>query len=232
MAHGETLHADDWTVIRRSMLFERLREETAHRLLAGSAIQALPKGALLCRHGDPALACHIIITGLVKIFRSGEENGSTIIAMHGPGRTFLLAEGLAGTAYTASAETVTASRILRLDAARLRGQIAADNSIAFAMLASASVHLRSMIAHVEELKTMTGPDRLIDFLLNLAGRRAGRAEISLPYEKHLIANYLGMKPESFSRAMAMLKQQGVNVSRDRIVIPDIARLRNVQRLMY
>lgn len=231
MPGGKAITEDDWGVIRRSMLFERLPEGTARALLAGAEILPLAKGVRFCSHAEAAVHCHIVVHGLIKIYRSGGEDTATIIAMHGPGRTFMLAESLAGGAYTANAETAVASRVLRLDATGLRARIAADNALALAMLASASVHLRTMIAHVEELKTMTGPERLIDFLINLAGQGSGRAEVSLPYEKHLIANYLGMKPESFSRALSMLKAQGVHVNRERIMIADMGKLRRAQRMM-
>jgi CRP-like cAMP-binding protein len=65
----------------------------------------------------------------------------------------------------------------------------------------------------------------MDFIVNLAGIQRGKAAVSLPYEKHLIANYLGMTPESFSRAMAMLKDIGVSVDNERIHVAEISHLR-------
>ena len=40
----------------------------------------------------------------------------------------------------------------------------------------------------------------------------------LPYSKALIASYLGMKPESFSRALTQLKEEGVNLENKSIVL--------------
>ena len=48
--------------------------------------------------------------------------------------------------------------------------------------------------------------------------------IALPYEKALIANRLGMTPESFSRALARLRDLGVAVEREAVTVQDMARL--------
>lgn len=45
-----------------------------------------------------------------------------------------------------------------------------------------------------------------------------------PFEKALIANRLGMKPESLSRALGKLKPCGVNVDRDNVTIDDPRKL--------
>lgn len=220
-----SLLPEDWRTIRASLLFARLPEEIAREIFDETQVVALPKSHTLCRADEVTPCCHVVVSGLVKLYRTGEDGSRTILAIEGPGSTFLLAEALLGTPCSASAEAITPTRLLAINADMLRARLAGDVTVARAMLASASSHLQTMISHVEDLKTMTGPERLIDFILKLAGRARGVTSLSLPYEKHLIANYLGMTPESFSRAMAMLKTLGVSVTRERIEIEDIGRLR-------
>ena len=61
-------------------------------------------------------------------------------------------------------------------------------------------------------------------LLDQVTAESGPAAIALPYEKALIANRLGMQPESFSRALARLRDLGVTVERDNVHIKDLAKL--------
>lgn len=215
----------DWEMIRRSLLFGRLPEPVARELVSGRPILALEKNAALCRQGEPATQCFIVVEGLVKQMREGEDGESAVLGVHGAGRALMIAEGLTGRPYSASVRAVGPSRVLSIDSATLRTRIESDGRLAMTLLASASAHLRVLVAHIAELKTLTGPARLAHLVVELAGVRSGQAEVTLPYEKQLIANHLGLTPESLSRAMGHLKRHGVTVARDRLVIRDVARLR-------
>ena len=116
------------------------------------------------------------------------------------------------------------SRILKIDAANLRRAVIAEPQLAFDMLAAASTRLRQLVDEIEQLKARSGPQRVADFFVKQAHAAVGPARLALPYEKALIAARLGMKPESFSRALGKLAELGVVVERDSVTIPDVARL--------
>ncbi|MBL8588523.1 MAG: helix-turn-helix domain-containing protein [Methylobacteriaceae bacterium] len=217
---------DVWT-IRHSPLFGRLPEATFQRLFEGQPVHLLGKDARLFEWGRPASTCFVLLQGLVKLYRASESGERAVLSICGPGRALMLAEGLTGKPYSASAETVSPTRLLMLDVTELRDRMQADVRLSMALLAAAAADLRQLVAHVEELKAMTGPARLAAMILNLSEARAGAMQVTLPYEKQLIAGRLGMTPESFSRAMRQLKEHGVRVSRDRLVITDIGRLRGL-----
>ena len=84
--------------------------------------------------------------------------------------------------------------------------------------------MRQLVDEIEQLKAHSAPQRIADFFVRLAGAATGRAQIALPYEKALIASRLGMKPESFSRALLRLTPLGVVVERESVTIADVARL--------
>jgi hypothetical protein len=62
--------------------------------------------------------------------------------------------------------------------------------------------------------------------LSLAEGQAHCA-FALPYDKNLIAGQLGLKPESLSRAFAKLRSVGVVVDASRVVVEDLAKLRQI-----
>src|SRR5271166_4628076 len=79
--------------------------------------------------------------------------------------------------------------------------VLAEPQLAFDMLAAASMRLRQLVDEIEQLKARSAPQRIADFFVQQATESSGPARIALPYEKALIASRLGMKPESFSRAL-------------------------------
>jgi len=49
--------------------------------------------------------------------------------------------------------------------------------------------------------------------------------LNIPVEKHILAAYLGMKPETLSRSQQQLKTLGVTVHGAQVKVQDIAKLR-------
>ncbi|MFO1134860.1 MAG: Crp/Fnr family transcriptional regulator [Rhodoblastus sp.] len=220
------LTQDDWKIIGQSALFGRLDSAAAHALIGEGAVLIAPRGETVCRQDEPAGFYFIVLSGLIKLYRRAADGSIAIISIHGPTHSFMEAEALTGAPYSTSAEAVVDARIARIDAAELRRRIGADSKLALALLGSASVHLRVLLEQIEKLKTMTATARLADFILSLVGPQGGKAEISLPYEKRLVAGHLGMTPESFSRTLGQLRKLGVRVSRDKVTIDDVTRLRD------
>lgn len=96
--------------------------------------------------------------------------------------------------------------------------------MAFAMLASMAQHMKMLVAQIEQMKLMTTKQRTIRFRLDQSGNTEGSADFTLPDDKSLIANRLGMKSETFSRVLAQLVSQGVEVNGARVMIANIGRL--------
>jgi CRP-like cAMP-binding protein len=72
----------------------------------------------------------------------------------------------------------------------------------------------------------SAPQRIGCFLLRLCkAQEEGEVTLHLPYDKTLIAARLGMKPETFSRALTRLRQESdIEVKGATVSIPDIQRL--------
>jgi CRP-like cAMP-binding protein len=86
--------------------------------------------------------------------------------------------------------------------------------VVLGLLAGASSGLRGLIQEITELKLLSTTRRLANYLAGLAGDRTGAVRLVLPCEKHVLAERLGMQPESLSRAFAKLRAQGVTVGRN------------------
>jgi CRP/FNR family transcriptional regulator, dissimilatory nitrate respiration regulator len=215
---------DDWAILSRAPLFLAMGPEITRSLIGSRVPRSYERGERIFQQGDPADAFFFVCEGWVKLFRQREDGGEIVVATFTAGQTFAEAAMFLGGRYPASAEAVSPTRVLRVDGAVLRRAILNQPQLAFDMLAAAFVHLKQLVEQIEQLKAQSAPQRIADFLLDQVTAPAGSAEIALPYEKALIANRLGMQPESFSRALARLRGVGVTVARDNVHIKDTRKL--------
>lgn len=214
----------DWRTVRSTPLFASTSSEVVRTLVGHRTSRAYDRGAVIFHQGELATAFFLILEGWIKVYRTTPDGLEVVLHVLRRGETFAEAAIFGGGRYSVSAETVSAARLLRIDAEVVRTQIAEQPDLAFAMLAATSQLLDGLTEQIEQIKVRSAPQRIAAFLLRLTPIREGPAELELPFEKALIANRLGMKPESFSRALGKLRAQGVAVSRETVRIADVGRL--------
>lgn len=214
----------DWHIVRSTPLLTGMPQDIVQDLAGGLVPRAYEKGAPLFHQGQAADAFFVILEGWVKIYRTTSDGLEVVLHVFKRGETFAEAAMFLGGRYPASAETVSAARLVRIDGNAFRTRIRNQPELALSMLAAASYQLKSLVEQIEQIKVRSAPQRIAEFILRLADGQEGRAIVELPFEKGLIANRLGMKPESFSRALARLRPLGVSVERDVVEIADMARL--------
>lgn len=214
----------DWRIVRATPLFGALPQDVAQGLIGNQPVRVHEKGTVLFQQGEPANSFYVILDGWVKVYRMTPDGSEAVVGVFRRGETFAEAAIFLGGRYPVSAEVVTTSRLLRIDGEMLRRRIREQPDLALSMLASASHHLKFLVEQIEQIKLLSGPQRIADFLVRLCSKHSGEVTVELPYEKALIANRLGMKPESLSRALAKLRPYGVSVDREMVRIADVAAL--------
>ena len=215
----------DLEIVRRINIFRGLSPLMVERLIAPAVVIEMQERDILFRQDDPATAFFIVVDGWLKLFRitlSGEE---AVIHVFAKGDSFAEAVAFTGKTYPATAQAVSAARVVSIPAAHVVKCIRDVPDIALAMIASTQAHLHILVQQVEQLKAQTGVQRLAEFLASLASAETGSSTIALPYDKALIAGRLGLKPETLSRAFAKLRSVGVQVRASHITIRDVAKLR-------
>ena len=193
------LSARDWDVVIQVPLFKAMGPTITRAMIGDRAPKIYARGEQIFEQGEPADG--FFCEGWAKLYRLREDGEEVVVAIFSAGETFAEVAMFLGGRYPASCEAVSAARILKIDAANLRRAVLAEPQLAFDMLAAASMRLRELIDEIEQLKAKSAPQRTADFFVKQAGSSSGSARIALPYEKALIASRLGMKPESFSRAL-------------------------------
>lgn len=218
------LRSNDWDLVKQSALFKALDPSDFAKLIDPGSVIKLTRNQHLFGQGDPAKALFLVLEGQIKLSRLAPDGSEAVVHVFGVGKTFAEAAMFMGGRYPVTATAITEARLISISNARLRDQVLAKPETAFAMLASMAQHLKFLVAQIEQMKLLTTKERTIRFLIDQSGRAIGAAEFSFPHDKALIANRLGMKPETFSRALAQLAEHGVQVTGSQVTIADVARL--------
>ena len=129
--------------------------------------------------------------------------------------------------FPVTAEVIEDAKLMMIPAKPFLARVHQNPTLALNMLASLSRRMRGFLGRIEQLQSQSAPQRLADFLVRLAAPNEGAARVRLPIEKALIASRLGMKPETFSRALVQLRRAGVRVDDRDVVIGDVSALRRL-----
>jgi CRP/FNR family transcriptional regulator, dissimilatory nitrate respiration regulator len=215
---------DDWARTKRAAIFRAVDDDVIRSIVDARGVRCYARGETVFQQDDPASHFFLVLSGWMKLYRELPDGSHAVVALFTAGETFAEAVMFKGGRYPVSAEAASPARLLHLDGDRLRRAIMQKPQIALEMLAASAVHLHHLVEQIEQLKMKSAPRRLAGFLLSMTDVREGQADIALPVEKSLIANRLGMKPESFSRALRRLRGLGVLVNREVVHLADVRRL--------
>jgi CRP-like cAMP-binding protein len=211
-------------IIRKSVLFQNIPDDITNDLLSASTECKIPRGKTLFIQGDSAINLSVVLEGWVKLTRITPAGEEIVLTVYSTGESFGEAAALRGGQYPVTAEAVTDCRVLSVKASAILLALRTRPELAVAMLTCTYQHLHELVIQIEDMKALSGAQRLAGFLVALAPVSEGSCTFSLPYDKVLISARLGMKPESLSRAFARLRERGVMVSRNNIAIADIEQL--------
>jgi CRP-like cAMP-binding protein len=211
---------------RSSLLLAATPETVAQKVIESAHERVFDRGTTIFLQGERATAIYIVAEGWVKLYRIAPNGTEAVVGVFTKGSSFGEAVAFRNDIYPVAAEAVTDCTLIRIETDAFLRQIRDNPEVAISILSATYLHLHSLVAQVEALKAQTGSQRVAEFLLELAPCSQGACEVTLPYDKVLIAGRLGMKPESLSRAFARLKDHGVVIRQNIAAIAEVAALRD------
>jgi CRP-like cAMP-binding protein len=216
-------------VLRNTPLFAALPDEELRRVAALAVARRYAKREPVFREGDRAEGFYVVASGKVKIFKLSEEGKEQVLHVIEPGQSFAEAVIFEGGVYPAHAEALADAETLYLPKRPFLDLLESHPKVAVRMLASLSRWLKRMTDLVESLSLRDVETRLLLYLSEeLKGRgiaaRDG-AVLELPVSKAVLASRLGTVPETFSRTLKRLQDDGlIEVRGKRIRIVSAGRL--------
>ena len=212
--------------LRLTPLFEGLDDRLIDEIAACTEEVSLPAEYILCRQGALPRHLHVLLEGQVALWGAATDGSSAVVEVVRPPGYFVLATVLTGLPYMMSARTVAPSRLLLVEVSGLQALLSREVQLASALLRAEALNFRSLVRQVQDLKLRTAAQRLGCYLLALANDpEAPTADFRLPFDKRLLAARLGCRQENLSRAFATLRSVGVETHGSRVILHNIAALR-------
>jgi CRP/FNR family transcriptional activator FtrB len=207
-------------------LFERLDASLRRQIEAISELVTVRDNVVVSHQGAMPEFLYILLEGQVALTSTAPDGTTAVVEVVHPVGHFVLASVLSELPYLMTAHTVTASRLLTIDATALLELVHREPALANALLRSVSREFRTMVRQVRDLKLRTAAQRLGCYLLaRVKDGEAMQADFRLPFDKGLLAARLGCRQENLSRAFAALRAYGVETHGSRVILHDIPRLK-------
>ncbi len=178
-------------------------------------------------HGDTAGNLWLVLKGWVKLTRQTPDGKESIIGLCTEGDVFGEAALFPHANYPYNAEIVGHEAELGMIPANIiRDLVSRDAKLSSRIMSLLNDRTAQAQLKLEQMSTMSAAQRLGCFLLRLCHTQMGGFKtLQIPVEKHILAAYLGMKPETLSRSQQQLKPLGIAVAGHDITINSIEKLR-------
>jgi CRP-like cAMP-binding protein len=208
-----------FTLLKSLPLFRDVAEGELEHLLQFSQVRNFEKGKLLFMQNEPVSRLYVVLNGWVKVFNGLENGNEAILQIVGAGDTLLESAVFLDTPTPVNAQVIAEARILSIPAPVIRQRLKSSNSLALSMLNNISLKTQHLVQQIEQTRLKTAQERVGGFLLGLyLDRPRSDGKVDLPYDKALIASYLDMRAETFSRTLKKLKSEGIEIDGDQIIL--------------
>jgi CRP/FNR family transcriptional regulator len=202
--------------LRTQPYFEDCSQTTLDLLSEQGLKRHFEAGAAIFHEGDPALGLWLIEQGSVKVFKVNLDGVEHILHLLGKGSTFNEIAAFDGGTNPANAAALSETSVWLIPLASLDAALAADPLLARRVIRLLALRVRGLVHRFEDLTLYGVVVRLARFLLQQANDPA----LSAPgVTRAAIAAYLATTPETISRALRTLEENGaIRFDRHRILI--------------
>ena len=215
-------------LLRQLPLFEGVLGGEAEAALREAQVLEQPAGTVLFSAGEPADRLYVLVEGRVRLML-GQGPSARTLAVLARGDTIGLAALLRGDLYPVGAAVVDDARLVLLPEPTVRRLIAEQPAIAARLVGDMGAKLARVVRDIGGFIPRSARARVARMLHDLHRTAADESgELSYGEPKRVIASRLAMTPETLSRELHALSEQGLIESRrTRVRVLDPVRLQQV-----
>lgn len=205
---------------RLAYLFRDLDRELLAQIAERACWRELDAGAPLFAKNDPGNRFYLVKTGTMKLFLLAEDGQEHVMELIGREHLFAEAVMFMGGRYPVHAAALEPTRLIAFDAGFFMNLLRGNTDLCLALLAAMSRRVHGLVTEIDRLTLQTGVQRFAQYLLaQPAQKSADTRTIRLPASKQTIASLLGIQPETLSRILSKLRDEGlIQVNAETVVV--------------
>ena len=207
-------------------LFSGLMPDERAALLRAGQARSFAAGEVLFHHGDPLSHFYVVVRGTLQLYRTTSDGRQKTLELLKAGQTLGETEIMDSCkTHRMSAAAVDQVEVIVFPAVWLKQAAQNHSTLALNLLSQIAGQMHDAAIEAEHQATMTAPQLVACFLQRLCVlHNFNPRDFTLPYSKSLIASRLGMEPETFSRTLAKLKEHGIEVAGNRVIIRNLTQI--------
>lgn len=208
-------------------VFSALNSRQIKELLSNSHHIKLSKDQTLFNMGDIAHSFYLLTNGQVKFTRNSLEGVEKVLEIVRPG--YFFAESvmfLTENRYPTNCVAVKQSEVISFNNQQFVKLLHESTELSMALLANLSKRLHQKVKEIDGLTLQNATIRVVNYLTSLfPDSSANSIKIELDTPKQTIASIISVTPETFSRILKELDDNGLlEIKRESVFIPDIKKL--------
>ncbi len=190
------------------------------------------RGQVVFYEGNPPLAVYCICTGVVKLYKTGNNGKKVLIRLLGPGEIVGYRALAADEPYAATAEAVEETTICTISKETLESVVKDDFEITMRLMAKLASELRiseeQMVTRTQDPVRQRTARFLLWLLENLHPSSKKANKITVPLLREEMAQMIGTTPETLSRILREFSDKGlITLDRKNIAVPKPRALRRI-----
>lgn len=217
-----------FTSVREHFLFSGLEQGDFQQLATSMTPRQVEKNEVLFHRGDPATSFYFLDSGLIELNLIAATGEKKILEVVGPGRTFAEAVTfMREQKYPVTAEAIAESRLCQIPNKPYIDLVYSNPDACMRLLSDVSRHLHARVREIEHLTIQNARSRLAIYLLDHVVETHGdEATVRLELPRHVIASRLSIQPETLSRLLRNMVDEGILTIEDRVIfVHSLVRLR-------
>lgn len=202
-------------------LFVGISEGSMQKILNHSILRRYPAGYLLLQQGDSPTHLYLLMRGNIKTLRTDSEGKEAVIRMLKPGEICMEAVIFMNAPSPVAVQVMDEAQLLLVPEKIVRTLALEDTKFANNILKILASHYKNAMHQIDAISTKT-PQQRIGYYLLLKYLEEGdeKTTFKLPFKKSIIANHLGMTPETFSRTLKQIREMGINIDGEDVSLQD------------